>query len=189
MRRLRTAAAPLVLAAAAVAGACVNPAPRLRERRPPSQQNWPAALSAAQRAADEGRYVDADRELALFGQLHDGSPEARESVFWRALYKLDPRNGAGTMGDVVALVDTLLLARGTQPRRAEAVVVRRTALVLDSLRREAAIRRDTVVLRDTTRSVAREHELEDQVKTLQDSLNATLAELERIRKRLAQPRP
>jgi len=88
----------------------------------------------------------------------------------------------------VTLVDTLLLARGPQPRRAEAVVVRRTALLLDSLRHEAA-ERDTVIVRDTGRSVAKERELEDQIKTLQDSLNATLAELERIRKRLAAPRP
>jgi len=189
MRRLRAAALPLLVAGAVAGGACVNPTPRLREQRPSSQRNWPAALSAAQRAADEGRYLDADRELLLFRRLHAGSPEAQESVFWRALYKLDPRNQAGTTEDVVTLVDTLLLAHGAQPRRAEAVVVRRTALLIDSLRHEAELRRDTVVVRDTTRSVARERELEAQVKTLQDSLNATLAELERIRKRLAQPRP
>ena len=184
----RAAAISLAVAGAAAVGACVNPTPRIGDQRPPSQKNWPAALSAAQRAADEGRYVDADRELVLFSKLHAGTPEAQESVFWRALYKLDPRNGVGGTTEVVTLVDTLLLARGTQPRRAEAVVVRRTALLLDSLRREAD-ERDTVIVRDTGRAVARERELEEQIKTLQDSLNATIAELERIRKRLAAPRP
>jgi hypothetical protein len=185
---LRAAAIVMATAGAAACGACVNPTPRIRQQRPAAQQNWPAALSAAQRAADEGRYVDADRELVLFSKIHAGTPEAQESVFWRALYKLDPRNGAGGTSQVVTLVDTLLLARGTQPRRAEAVVVRRTALLLDSLRREAA-ERDTVIVRDTGRAMARERELEEQIKTLQDSLNATIAELERIRKRLAAPRP
>jgi hypothetical protein len=184
----RAAAISLAIAGAAAGGACVSPTPRVREQRPAAQRNWPAALSAAQRAADEGRYVDADRELVLFSKLHAGTPEAQESVFWRALYKLDPRNGVGGTTEVVTLVDTLLLARGTQPRRAEAVVVRRTALLLDSLRREAD-ERDTVIVRDTGRAVARERELEEQIKTLQDSLNATIAELERIRKRLAAPRP
>ena len=186
--RGRAALLPAMVAAAAVAGACTRPL-----SRPPSTAvqatTWPAALAAAQRAADEGRYADADRELAVYAELHRGSREAVESAFWRALYSLDPRNTAGTPRDAVALVDTLLLARGEQPRRVEALVLRRTALLVDSLRRAVATPRPPVIVRDTSRDLARERQFEEQKKALRDSLELTLAELERIRRALAERRP
>jgi hypothetical protein len=186
----RTLALLLLLTAAAGAGACNGHSVRVRPRpsATPAQRSWPTALATAQRAADEGRYADVERELGAFGRQHTGTPEAQESIFWRMLYRLDPRNPSSAPRDAVRLSDSLLLASGDPPRRTETLVLRRTALFLDSLR-QAPPPRDTVIVRDTTRNVAHERELEAQVKTLQDSLTATLAELERIRKRLAQPRP
>ena len=185
---LRTALLPAMVAAAAIAGAC-SPSLSRRPSATGDNQSWPAALSAAQRAADEGRYADAERELAVFAELHQGSPEAVESAYWRALFQLDPRNAAGTPRDAVSLVDTLLLAPGEQPRRVESLVLRRTALLVDSLRRVVATPRPPVIVRDTSRDLARERQWEEQRKVLRDSLEQTLAELERIRRALAERRP
>jgi hypothetical protein len=179
---------PLALALSAVLGACAGQRSRPNPR-PTIAESWAAALASSHRAADEGRYVDADRELAVFGSMHPGTPEAAESAYWRALYKLDPRNTAATARDAVNLVDTVLLSGSHHARRAEAVVLRRTALVLDSLRRQADAPKTTLVIRDTARDVARERNYEEQIKMLQDSLGKTLAELDRIRKRITTPRP
>jgi len=180
--------APTLLAISAIVGACGGRGV-IHRGRPTVGETWTAALASAQRAADEGRYVDADRELAVFARMNSGSPEAAESAYWRALYKLDPRNTAGTARDAVSLADTVLLAAGPTKRRSEAVVLRRTALLIDSLRREADAPNTTVVIRDTARDVARERAYEEQIKVLQDSLAKTLAEVERIRRRITTPRP
>jgi hypothetical protein len=179
---------PIFLAVSALAGACAGRGV-IHRTRPTVRETWVAALASAQRAADEGRYVDADRELAVFARMNTGSAEAAESAYWRALYKLDPRNTAATARDAVSLVDTILLADPSTGRRSEAVVLRRTALVIDSLRREADAPNTTVVIRDTARDVARERAYEEQIKLLQDSLTKTVAEVERIRKRITTPRP
>ena len=186
--RARSAVTVALVAAAAIVGACT---PRLsRQLSPPAAAvNWPAALAAAQRAADEGRYGDAERELAVFAELHRGSREAVESAYWRALYQMDPRNAEGAPRDAVLLVDTLLLASGEQPRRDEALVLRRTALLVDSLRRVVATPKPPVVIRDTSREVALAREFEEQRKLLRDSLDLTLAELDRIRRALAERNP
>lgn len=186
--RAMPALIPALVVAAAIVGACT---PRLYRQPspPPAVANWPAALAAAQRAADEGRYADAERELALFAELHRGSREAVESAYWRALYQMDPRNSAGAPRAAVLLVDTLLLASGEQPRRDESLVLRRTALLLDSLRRVVATPKPPVVIRDTSREVALAREFEEQRKLLRDSLDITLAELDRIRRALAERNP
>jgi len=169
-------------------GACGKRPPR-PPAPPTPAETWQATLASVQRAADEGRYADAERELLRFAAGNAGTEQAVESAYWRALLKLDPRNPASTPRDAISLVDTILLAQAPNPRREEAIVLRRTALLLDSLRAEVETPKPPLVIVDTTRDVTRERQYEERIKILEDSLTATLAEVDRIRKRLGAPRP
>ncbi len=148
--------------------------------------DWPIALAVAQQAALEGRFGDADRELATFADRAYGTPPALETRYWRALFLLDPANADRDPGAARGHLEAYLSERnGSLPHYAEALVLRRVATTLDSV---ATVRRlantDSAAARDTTR--AREVELARQNQQLREQLERTNAELERIKKRLAE---
>jgi hypothetical protein len=171
VRRLTVLAAALALA---VSG-CVHRPPFLR---PASAREWPAAYLAAQTAADRGAYGDAEKTLSDFAAAHPGSPEALESGYWRAVYKLDPANKDASTRDAIAGLDRYLAAPGGM-HRGEATTLRRIAVQLLSLDRALTQKPDepTTTARD------------EEVKKLRDELQATKDELERIKRRLAAPKP
>jgi hypothetical protein len=155
-------------------GGCVHRPPFLR---PAAERQWPAAYLAAQLAADRGAYADADKTLGDFAAAHPNTPQALESGYWRAVYKLDPANKEGNTRDAIAGLDKYLAApNGTH--RGEATTLRRVAGQLVALDRALAQKPDEA-------SVAREEEL----KKLRDELQQTKDELDRIKRRLAAPKP
>ena len=166
----------LALAAALSLGAtgCIHRPPFLR---PAAEREWPAAYLAAQTAADRGAYGDADKTLAEFAAAHPGSPEALESGYWRAVYKLDPANKDASTRDAIAGLDKYLSTPdGTH--RGEATTLRHIATQLLSLDRALTQKPDeTATARDEV------------VKKLKDELQATKDELERIKRRLSAPKP
>ena len=96
------------------------------------------------------------------------------------------------MHDAATAFDSYLANPGQLPHRPEAIVLRRTAHLIDSLTQSRSM--DSVpamnlVVSDSSRSSAREQEMAKTVKVLQDSLNKTNAELERIKKRLSTGKP
>lgn len=165
----------LVLTGASLeATACV---PRPRFMQPAASRDWPAAYLAAQAAADRGSYADADKLLADFASAHPNTAEARESGYWRAVYKLDPSNKDANPRDAIAALDRYLAAPGGT-NRGEATTLRHIAGQLLSLDRALNQKPDEAAA--STR--------DEEVKKLRDELQATKDELERIKRRLAAPK-
>ena len=171
-RRLTLA---LIVLALSVAGSgCVRSPAFLR---PAAEREWPAAYLAAQTAADRGAYTNADKTLADFATAHPNSAQAAESGYWRAVYKLDPANKeANTREAMAGLEKYLSLPNVTH--RGEATTLRRIATQLLSLDRALNQKPDEA-------TAARDEE----VKKLRDELQSTKEELERIKRRLAAPKP
>ena len=153
---------------------------------------WTVTLDSAQRLAADSQFASADTLLATFGQSSQGSFGAQEAVFWRGVFLLEPANKSGSMHDAATAFDSYLANPGQLPHRPEAIVLRRTAHLIDSLTQSRSM--DSVpamnlVVSDSSRSSAREQEMAKTVKLLQDSLNKTNAELDRIKKRLSTGKP
>ena len=102
--RWRRGATLVLLASAALAASCKRAAPapppmpivQMVAAPPPPISPWPGTLSTALRAAESGRFAEAERILTDFGLANPGTPEGAESDFWRALLKTDPANRAVT---------------------------------------------------------------------------------------------
>jgi hypothetical protein len=147
----------------------------------PAVSPWPGVFARARRAADEGRYNEADRVLAEFVAQHGPSPEANEATFWRALFSADPANVVATVSDQIAAFEEYLALGPSLPRYTEARILRRIVEAMDSTR--------ALIVAVRTTAEARERAKSDEVKRLSDELERTVAEMERIKRRLAPRRP
>ena len=163
--------------------------------------DWQNALYHARRNVDAGNYFAADRVLDEYERTHPNTREAREIAFWRAAYLVDPANPAGSLAHGITALDAYL-ADSTGWYRAEAIVLRRTAAAAQGATNMGAITtgstpvvvsitppdtsRDTVVVV----SKSRDEEiasLRRQLSESKDELAKVSAELDRIKKRLANP--
>lgn len=175
----------LVAAALALAIGCTRPGP---EPEPvavtSSRTEWQDLLDVVERYALEGRYVLADSTLADFGDRYAGTAEADEARYWRALLTLDPSNAEGSPRRAIGAIDSYLTGGPGLPRYGEALVLRRLAGQIQSLR-NVQPPPPPVVFIDTTQLRQRGEE----ILRLRDSLTQTTAELERIRQRLRTTRP
>jgi hypothetical protein len=143
---------------------------------------YESALAMADERVALGDYSGADRILADFALRAKGTDDGIEVAFWRALYMVDPSNRTSSTADGIRALDIYLNTDGSRRYRAQARVVKRIAQTILSLRSEQqgpprVIGRDTVF-------VTREAE----IAALRDELARANAELERIRKRLANPK-
>jgi hypothetical protein len=170
-RRALTIAAALVVAACSQQPAATAPTPAA---------GFANAIESARRKVDDGDYVSADRVLAEYALRVPGTPEAREVSFWRAMYIVDPANRTASIAQGIRALDIYLASEGNLWYRPQAEVLRRSALVIQAVRQAQAPKqvngRDTVF-------ISREEELA----ALRDQLAKATAELERIKKRLANP--
>lgn len=147
---------------------------------PAPLNGFETALLAAERRVDAGDYSGADRILSDFSLKAKGSQEAVEVAFFRALYMVDPNNREASMAEGVRALDIYLNTEGAKRYRSEALVLKRTAQTVLALRVSQQAPR--VVGRDTV-FVTRE----DEIAALKDQLAKANAELERIKRRLANP--
>jgi hypothetical protein len=157
-------------------GACSHP----QAARAPEPDGFTMTVMAAEKRVDAGDYSGADRILSDFALKAKGTPDATEIAFWRALYMVDPNNKTASMNDGVRALDIYLNTKGAVRYRGEALVLKRTAQTVLALRTTALAPR--VSGRDTV-YVTRE----DEIAALKDQLAKANAELERIKKRLANP--
>ena len=139
-----------------------------------------ATLALAERRVAAGDYTGADRILADFALKSKGSEDGTEVAFFRAMYMVDPSNRTASMAEGIRALDIYLNTDGATRYRAQARVLRRTAQTVLSLRNAQVATH--VVGRDTV-FVSRE----DEITALKDQLAKANAELERIKKRLANP--
>jgi hypothetical protein len=152
-----------------------------RFRTPAYVEEWPIAVRRANLAADSGNYGNAERILAAYAAENPRTREAREILFWRALFKLDPGNTtSGSLTEGLATLDKYLADTATVAYRSEATVLKRLAITTQVLQAKAL----TPAVRDTT-IVKTSNEAE--VAALKAELAKANAELERIKKRLANP--
>lgn len=178
----RTAAALLI--SLVVTGGCVRqpppPLPPPVELPVPEIDPWPGILAQAQRLVEAGDYDAADRVLARYALEHQGSPEGAEADFWRALFKVDPFNRGVTTRMKLAALDTYLHGGPSMPRYMEVLILRRLVETIDSTRAVVAAVQDSAQARSSAR--------DEEVRRISEELDKAVAELERIRRRLA-PRP
>ncbi len=168
----------VLLMLATLALAC---APKRVPHAPALAQAYADVLRTADERVREGDYAGADRILSDFALKTRGTEEATEVAFWRALYMVDPANRRTSIPEGIRALDIYLATPGTRWYRAQAEVVRRTAQSVLALR-NATQAQPRVVGRDTV-FVTREEELA----VLRDQLARANAELDRIKKRLANP--
>lgn len=169
---------------------------------PPADRAWPPTLSLAQAYAARGEFATADSALSVFAHRYPGTSEALESTYWRAVYKLDPSNRDLSIGGAIGSLDSYLADTRPHQHTAEARTLRRIAGELDRLNRlagnalaqqirDANAAPSTTVgsnePRPDTAKSSPDAAAQDEIKRLREELAKANAELERIRRRLAQP--
>lgn len=149
-------------------------------RPTPASEDFLNVVAAADHRVDSGDYAGADRILSDFAIKTKGTQDATEISFFRALYMVDPQNRNSSVAEGLRALDIYLSTPGAKQYKTEATIVKRTALTLQSLRTASAAPK--VIGRDTV-FVTRE----DEIAALKDQLAKANAELDRIKKRLANP--
>jgi hypothetical protein len=121
------------------------------------------------------------------------APARSDSLYWKAVLNLDASNKQGTTDSALKYLDGYLAGDTTQRHRLEALVLRRLARDAMQLARvEAALQqaRSTEPARSSTDATPkRDEEAVKEIQRLKDELAKANEELERIRKRLASPKP
>jgi hypothetical protein len=154
----------------------------------PMEGKLTSTLQEADREAQALRFGMADRLLADFAESHANTPEAVETQYWRAVFRLDPSNQTARPRDAIALLDGYLAGNVTVAHRGAALALRRAALSLD--RPAPALVTGSSSAPDQARPDAKPSaKNDDEVQRLKEELAKANAELERIKKRLAQPNP
>ena len=154
------------------------------------RSEWDSTIATARVLADSGKYDAADKALADFIALHNGSHEATEAIFWRGLYKVDPNNKNGSLSAGISSFDVYLASDSAIWYTSEAKVLRRTAALAQSLKlasttaQQATTAGGATVVPDKDAMKSRDEE----IASLRDQLAKVNAELDRIKKRLANPK-
>jgi hypothetical protein len=165
---------------------------------------WQTALPIARAYASEGKFDSADSVLADFAVRYSGTPNALETAYWRAVFKMDPTNPRASMPVAASALDAYLA--DTRPREhvSEATVMRRIAGQLEGLSRLAASAmtqaKDANSVATNAKAQAADANAraeaakadappsaETEIKRLKDELAKANAELDRIKKRLSIP--
>jgi hypothetical protein len=173
---------------------------------PTMDRDWDSTLLLARVRAAEGKFDVADSMLARFAAQYPGTREAVETKYWRALFDLDPSNHTASFPTAMASLDGYLSDKQPREHGPEAATLRRIAGHMEALNKLAATAlaepRDTSAAARVTaadpRAEAKAPVAGDvslptpadvEIKRLKDELAKANAELERIRRRLAQPPP
>ena len=192
--RARRRIGVVLFSAALVSGGCarvLQPNPT-----PAADRDWPRTLAASQERAGRGDFDGADSLLGQFARRHAGTRPANEAMFWQAVFRLDPSNRNGSITSGLATLDAYLADPRPHDHAMEAMTLRRVAAQLDAANRlvasasTAAHEPGTPATKPATdaRSESRTAYANDaEIKRLKDELAKANAELERIKRRLAQP--
>lgn len=195
------AALAAALAACAL-GACARaaPAPVPAPPAPPTSSQaadaLPPVLARVREAVDRRRYATADSLLGAFRLRFPGTVASAEVLYWRGLLRLDPENPATSTRDGLADLEAYRSGGALNERVLEATVLRRLVLQADSLRAAIAYERSAAATAPMPAAAAPPSAWRDTVRVrdeeltrMRTELETTRAELERLRRRLAPPRP
>jgi hypothetical protein len=158
----------------------------------PLTRDWNGTMAAVQSAAVGRRFAEADSLLVDFASQFAGSPEARETWYWRALMLLMPGNPALSYPGAVSHLDHYLADTSSAAQNiAAAHALRVLAVRADSLDR--ALKAANLLLAERAEQTpprpasTREEELQKENDRLKAELEKLTAELDRIRRRLTPP--
>jgi hypothetical protein len=152
----------------------------------PVDGEWNTTLTQARQEVLAMRFGVADHILSDFADRHAGTMEALDASYYRALFKLDPANATGTVRDAEALLDAYLAVSGPLPIRADATTLRRIATTLEHGNATATSSPSSTA---SSPASATDKARDEETQRLRDELAKANAELERIKRRLAQPKP
>jgi hypothetical protein len=186
---MRISSATRLLAGAWLLASCTQGVSLFGRGREPG---FAETLSQARALADGGRFEESDRALERYAMQHPRSADAVETLYWRAVIALDPSNQRGSIDTAAALLDEYLLSPLRLAHLSEATALRSLAREAAQLARvQQALRQARADARPSgdTSEPRPGDEASREVQRLRDELAAAQAELERIRKRLANPRP
>jgi hypothetical protein len=155
---------------------------------PDPRTEWADALTQADREALAGRYGVADRVLADFAERRPNMRESYEVLFWRALYKLDPANATAAPREAQSLLDSYLSAPVSVAHRGAATTLRHVASALEKPA-PSAVSSSSNASNASTPTGASDKSRDEEVARLKDELSKANAELERIKRRVATPKP
>lgn len=163
-------------------------------RGPAWFQRAPSASSAITRArelASGGRFDDADRLLAQHIAQPPTTAGTAEAHYWRGVINLDPANESGKLDVALASLEAYLASGGKLEHLPEAAALRRLARNAQQLARvESALQQARADRpRAEPDAKTRDEEALKEIQRLKDELAKANAELERIKKRLAAPKP
>lgn len=130
--------------------------------------------------------------LALRSREPSKSEIAADSLYWRAVRHLDPSNRNGTLDSAIVYLDAYLACKEKLSHATEASVLRSLARNAQQLARlEAALQqaRASADNRPRESDKGRDEEYVKEIQRLKDELAKANEELERIKKRLAAPKP
>jgi hypothetical protein len=151
--------------------------------------SWSTALREADQLAEEGRFAAADSTLLEFARANESNHFAREIVFWRALYHLDPRNPGPQREDAIRMLDGYLQSDSAYWYRAEARVLRQLAAMpateLVSAPPSGLPAPTTVPITRAADATLTEKDVE--IQALRERVARLNEELERIKRRLSTP--
>lgn len=163
----------------------------------PAQTDFERALYHARQNVDSGNYWAANRLLDEFARTHPDTRASKEIDFWKAAYQVDPANDRGSLAGGIAALDAYLAAADTLSwYRNEATLLRRTAVVAQGVSTGAASADTSATAgtnpTDTVVAVKRSRDeeivaLRGQLAKTREELSKVSAELDRIKKRLANP--
>lgn len=159
----------------------------IQHSAPTVRDEWDRTLATARQAADSGKYDAADRTLADFIALHPGKHESTEALFWRGLFKVDPSNKNGSLSAGISSLDVYLASDSATWHTSVAKVLRRTAALAQSLKLAPTSAAQTTTVTTTPDKDAMKSR-DEEIASLRDQLAKVNAELDRIKKRLANPK-
>jgi hypothetical protein len=162
---------------------------------PAADTGWDHTLENTRRAVGAGNYFVADKLLDEYVRVHPGTREAKEAAFWKAAYMVDPANDRGSLAGGISALDGYLASTDSSGLYwDQALVLRRTAAAAQGVRILAPARTLTTAppVKDTVVVVSKSRDeeiaaLKDQLAKSKDDLAKANAELDRIKKRLANP--
>jgi hypothetical protein len=163
---------------------------------PVADREWPQTLATAQEQAGRGNFDAADSLLGQFARQHAGTHPASEALFWQGVFRLDPSNRNGSLTVGLAALDAYLADPRPHDHATVAITLRRVAAQLDAANRlaasasaahDVAAASPNRATTDTRTDTKPADASADEIKRLKDELAKANAELERIKRRLAQP--
>jgi hypothetical protein len=149
-------------------------------------REWATTRVTVRELSERAEHAQADSILGAFRAQYPGTPSAADALFWRGMLRADPSNRSQASREASA--DLLAYESGgaLHQHAAEAALVRRLLLQVDSLRESVVRERaaaSVLIPRDSLKP------RDEELVRLRAELDQTRAELERVRRRLAPPPP